>query len=309
MDQKTFKFNSEIYLSKENLQSIHTFEINFKQLENFFSETNKFILLYGDERSGKKYILNSFINCFHFDKKIFYASLEDDYFSEKILEGISYFDVIVLDRLDLAPTDSNWELGIFNLYNELNEADKSKIIFLSDKPLNSIEFNLKDLQSRISSISAMSFAELNDEEKRILMKLIFNKRGISIDKSVLSKQNGLMLEDLKEKNTVINFWADWCPPCIKEIPELNALYEENKDELNVYLFHFDELAGAELDEQLIRFNARIPSLLTSPYQIFGIDIPETLPVTVIIDRDLNVKEVLKGPQTKESIIQRLELIN
>ena len=91
-----------------------------------------------------------------------------------------------MDRLDLAPTDSNWELGIFNLYNELNEADKNKIIFLSDKPLNSIEFNLKDLQSRIASISAMSFAELNDEEKRILMKLIFNKRGISIDKSVLS---------------------------------------------------------------------------------------------------------------------------
>ena len=91
-----------------------------------------------------------------------------------------------MDRLDLAPTDSNWELGIFNLYNKLNEADKSKIIFLSDKPLNSIEFNLKDLQSRISSISAMSFAELKDEEKRILMELIFNKRGISIDNSVLS---------------------------------------------------------------------------------------------------------------------------
>ena len=91
-----------------------------------------------------------------------------------------------MDRLDLAPTNPNWELGIFNLYNELNEADKSKIIFLSDKPLNSIEFNLKDLQSRISSISAMSFAELDDEEKRILMELIFNKRGISIDNSVLS---------------------------------------------------------------------------------------------------------------------------
>ena len=126
---------------------------------------------------------------------------------------------------------------------------------------------------------------------------------------MIHNQNGLMLNDLKEKNTVINFWADWCPPCIKEIPELNSLYEENKDELNVYLFHFDELVGVELDEQLARFNAKIPSLLTSPYKIFGIDIPETLPVTVIIDRDLNVKEVMRGPQTKESIIQRLELIN
>ena len=59
-------------------------------------------------------------------------------------------------------------------------------LFLSDKSLNSIEFNLKDLQSRITSISAMTFAELDDEEKRILMELIFNKRGISIDNSVLS---------------------------------------------------------------------------------------------------------------------------
>ena len=125
----------------------------------------------------------------------------------------------------------------------------------------------------------------------------------------IHNQNGLMLNDLKEKNTVINFWADWCPPCIKEIPELNSLYEEKKDELNVYLFHFDELVGDELDEQLARFNAKIPSLLTSPYKIFGIDVPETLPVTVIIDRDLNVKEVMRGPQTKESIIQRLELVN
>lgn len=186
MDQKTFKFNSEIYLSKENLQSIEAFKINFKLLENFFSEINKFMLLYGDEKSGKKYILNSFINCFHPDKKIFYASLEDDHFSEKILEGISYFELIVLDRLDLAPTNPHWEMGIFNLYNDLNQEGKNQIIFLSDKSLNSIDFNLKDLQSRISSISAISFVDLNDEEKRILMESIFRKRGISIDNSVLS---------------------------------------------------------------------------------------------------------------------------
>ena len=30
MDQKTFKFNSEIYLSRENLLSIDAFKINFK---------------------------------------------------------------------------------------------------------------------------------------------------------------------------------------------------------------------------------------------------------------------------------------
>ena len=92
----------------------------------------------------------------------------------------------MLDRLDLAPTNPHWEMGIFNLYNDLNKEGKNQIIFLSDKSLNSIDFNLKDLQSRISSISAISFVDLNDEEKRILMELIFRKRGISIDNSVLS---------------------------------------------------------------------------------------------------------------------------
>ena len=42
------------------------------------------------------------------------------------------------------------------------------------------------MRPRISSISTISFVDLNDEEKRILMELIFKKRGISIDNSVLS---------------------------------------------------------------------------------------------------------------------------
>ncbi len=32
------------------------------------------------------------------------------------------------------------------------------------------------------------------------------------------------------KVLVLNFWATWCPPCIEEIPSLNAFYEKLKDE-------------------------------------------------------------------------------
>ncbi|HEY1057943.1 MAG TPA: TlpA disulfide reductase family protein [Limnobacter sp.] len=33
---------------------------------------------------------------------------------------------------------------------------------------------------------------------------------------------------LKGKTVVVNFWATWCPPCVEEMPELNALYPELK---------------------------------------------------------------------------------
>jgi thiol-disulfide isomerase/thioredoxin len=37
------------------------------------------------------------------------------------------------------------------------------------------------------------------------------------------------LADQKGKWVLVNFWAPWCPPCIAELPELNALQQQHKD--------------------------------------------------------------------------------
>ena len=146
------------------------------------------------------------------------------------------------------------------------------------------------------------------------MKSIFNKFLIiflllSCSKPDLNvfEEKGVFLDDLKGKWIVYNYWADWCPPCIKEIPELNNLQSNFSNDLKVFLINFDMLEGEELKQQLEKFNVQVDSLLTDPSNIYDWIIPENLPVTFIVNRKGELEHTLVGPQTEEEIIKLLSL--
>lgn len=45
--------------------------------------------------------------------------------------------------------------------------------------------------------------------------------------------NVVGLQQLKGKVVFVNFWATWCPPCVAEMPNINALYQNYKDDDDV----------------------------------------------------------------------------
>ena len=108
------------------------------------------------------------------------------------------------------------------------------------------------------------------------------------------------LTKLEGSWVVINYWADWCAPCIKEIPELNEFAHENED-IFVFTFNFDQLDQEDLAPIAKKFNIEVPSLVTHPRDIWGIQTPPAVPATFFINPNGELSLSLFRPQTKDAL--------
>lgn len=113
--------------------------------------------------------------------------------------------------------------------------------------------------------------------------------------------NSGRFEDLQGRWILINYWASWCEPCIKEIPELNEFSRVHGDKAAVFAVNFDGVQGEKLREQVEKLKFAIPVLVADPAVRFGYERPQALPSTFVIDPEGKLKEVLQGEQTVASL--------
>jgi len=91
------------------------------------------------------------------------------------------------------------------------------------------------------------------------------------------------LQDLRGKVVLVNFWATWCPPCRKEMPDLQALYDKFKDQGFVVLAISDEEA-AKVSPFIAERKIGYPILLDPGRKVNEEFIVEGIPKSFVYDR-------------------------
>jgi len=111
------------------------------------------------------------------------------------------------------------------------------------------------------------------------------------------------LRDVKGKYIFFNFWAEWCKPCIEEIPELNAFYEGHKDKVLMIGINFDRLQGEKLIQAQKKAGIKFPVLTKQPDFYFALPAVQALPTTLVFNGEGELLETLMGPQTETTLMK------
>ncbi|MBA3819871.1 MAG: TlpA family protein disulfide reductase [Deltaproteobacteria bacterium] len=90
---------------------------------------------------------------------------------------------------------------------------------------------------------------------------------------------------LAGKIVIVNFWATWCKPCLKEIPDLSKVYEKYKQQGVVILgvMTDDPDNGTLLNFQSDN-NMSYPVVRANSDLLVSFSYPSSLPTTFIYDR-------------------------
>ncbi len=97
--------------------------------------------------------------------------------------------------------------------------------------------------------------------------------------------NTLKLADYKGKVLVINFWATWCPPCRKEIPDFIEAYKELKGQgLEILGVSLDDTTAPALLEWTRKNGMNYPVALATPEIVTAYEPGDFIPATIIVDR-------------------------
>lgn len=163
---------------------------------------------------------------------------------------------------------------------------------------------------RIYASDTVDLAKLKETQHKIILKKemrVVLKTGEQAPVFSAKKLDGktLRLADLRGKIVIMDFWATWCGPCIKEIPNIKKLYEKYKSKgLEIIGISLDTDRKA-LEDYIEKEKLLYPQLfdgkgwetgLTKTYGVWAV------PSTFLIDKKGIIRAVnLRGEELEKEV--------
>lgn len=154
-------------------------------------------------------------------------------------------------------------------------------------------------------VSVGILAPPSEEQKAEMMKMMarFEEQEAKLQESIgqpfakfsLVDYDGkeVSSNDLKGKITVINFWFKECKPCIMEMPELNKLVRDYKDNANVQFLGFSTTAKDRLPSFFEKHSFEYRIIPDSDIYAIANGIT-SYPTNIVLDQDGNIRFIRSG---------------
>ena len=125
--------------------------------------------------------------------------------------------------------------------------------------------------------------------------------------------NEIRLSSLQGKVVFVNFWASWCPPCVQEMPYIQAIYDQYQKK-DVVILAVNVLAtekgkdAAAVNQFLSDNGYTFPVLydvdgsVTIKYRV------SAFPATYIIDKDGYIADFISGAMNKDTMEKKIEKV-
>jgi len=171
----------------------------------------------------------------------------------------------------------------------LQEVATTLAAVLREQPIPSMQGQLPQPYIELAQLVTYEHVQVNLDDPQFtaaLSKMTVDDERREQADFTLNELNGKTwtLKEQRGKVVVLNFWATWCPPCRKEMPDLEALYQQFKDQGLVILAISDEDAG-KVKPFIAERKVTYPILLDPGRKVNELFQIEGIPKTFVYDRN------------------------
>ena len=130
------------------------------------------------------------------------------------------------------------------------------------------------------------------------------------DFTVQDSDHKVTLSQFRGRVVVLNFWATWCPPCVAEIGELNALQRDISGRGGTVLGISVDQDPSAYEKFLQEAQVTFPTFDDTSGKTPGIYGTSMYPETYVINRDGDIARKIVGPQNFQdpAVIETIEAV-